>query len=157
MFEYKLSWWEKIYFPCLRFGRKFNPKDRYRDVKHFIQRGRRGYDDTTWWNIDHHLDKILPPMLRKLAKDGIGFHPLEDTDYEKMQINDDNWRAEAKRWENALLKAANDIEAYYKHDEKDFPKTKKAQEKYIRDRQASIEHTKEGMHFVAEHFLSLWD
>ena len=151
-FELEYTLWEKIYYPCYRFINRFNPKDRYRDVKYFIQRGKRGYDDTTWWNVNNHLYLILPPLLRKLAKDGWGVPSSLDIIETNTQFN-----ARAKEWKQQLNKAADDIEACYKHEQKDFPRTKKARDKYFKDGLDSAKQTKEGMKFVAEHFFDLWD
>jgi len=44
------------------------PMDFYRDVKWFIQRGRRGYSDRDRWDIDFYLTSIIVPMVKNLKE-----------------------------------------------------------------------------------------
>lgn len=47
--------------------------DYYREVKWFIQRGRRGYADCDVWSVDGYLTRIVPQMLETLRKNAIGY------------------------------------------------------------------------------------
>lgn len=143
MTEFKLSTWQKIYYPCYRFANRFNLKDRYRDVKWFILRGKNGWATPDAWSADYYLYKIIPPMLRQIA-DGMSYPGLPPYDT-------------PKKWSKALLGAADDIEAYYLHDEAPFPTDKKGQTKYFADRQKAIKRTEQGIQFVADNFFDLWD
>lgn len=136
---------EKIWYPIYRFWDDYSPKQLYRKAKYFYQRGRRGWSDRDWWSTDYYLKSVIPAMLRKYAKDGISYpgrYPFET----------------AESWHKALLKAADDIEAYYIFDEKDHDlSTKEAIEQYHVESQAAQKRTQEGMQFVTDNFLSLWD
>ena len=44
------------------------PGDLYRELKWFIQRGKRGWSDRDGWSIDWHLSEILPAMLKNLKE-----------------------------------------------------------------------------------------
>lgn len=141
--DYKLTKWQKIYYPTYRLVNKFNPKDRTRDVKHLVQRAKRGWADSDMWSADYYLASIIPPMLRKLAV-GNSYPGLPPYDT-------------AKKWAKACNQAADDIEAFYEQDKKDFPKTKKAQDKYFNDMKIAQERTLRGMKFVSDNFFDLWD
>lgn len=155
MDAYKLSRWEKLYYPCYRFMKKFSPVDNYLSVKHFIQRGINGYDDTTWWNIDYHLYETLPPMLRKLAKQGIGVpaHIIEKS----KEYDDSQLEILLKKWHEQLYNAANDIEAFWEYDALIMPQSKKARDKFMEGHKRAHERSKAGMHFVADNLFGLWD
>lgn len=140
----QLNLWEKAYYPVYRFWDKYNPKQLCREAVYIKQRVNRGWSDKDWWSMDYYLRDIIPPMLRKYAKDGVGYPGVGPYDT-------------PKKWEKALLKAADDIEAWHKHKEKNFPKTKKAQDKYFEDSKKAQERTKRGISFVANNFLNLWD
>lgn len=140
--------WQKIYYPCYRFYYEYNPKQLYREAKYFIQRGKRGWSDRDWWGTNYYLKDVIPPMLRKQANDGVGYPGILPYDT-------------ANKWEKALLKAADDIEAFFIFEEKPLPKnfknSEKARDKYYASSKKAQERTKSGMHFVAENFLNLWD
>lgn len=42
-------------------------------VKWFIQRGKRGYADCDWWNMNYYLVGIIIPMLNDLKKNKHGY------------------------------------------------------------------------------------
>jgi len=42
-------------------------------IKWFIQRGKRGYSDYDWWEMDTYLTSIILPMLRRLRANSCGF------------------------------------------------------------------------------------
>jgi hypothetical protein len=134
-----------VWFPVRHFVTKLSPKGAVREVKYFVQRGQRGWSDRDWWSTDYYLLKILPPILRKYATDGVSYPGTVDYDT-------------PEKWSAALLKAADDIEAYFIYDEhRNFPKTKKAQYKYHEENRKAQARTTAGMQFVVDNFLSLWD
>lgn len=135
---------EKLYYPLWRFWYNYNPKQLYRSARYFIQRGNRGWSDRDWWSTHDYLTDIIPPMLRKQATHGIGYPGVLPYDT-------------PKKWSKILLEAADDIEAYRKHDELDFPNTKEEQEQYFINGEKAYKRTQKGMHFVAENFGHLWD
>jgi len=42
--------------------------DSFREIKWFIQRGKRGYADSDLWSLDYYLSGWLPDALRELKK-----------------------------------------------------------------------------------------
>lgn len=105
-----------------------------REIKWFIQRGRRGYADCDWWDFDTYLSDMIPKALKAFVKEGIGY-----PGYKPMDT--------PQKWKKALKKMARGFEA---HNEIGyFPrgaKLKKLQKEY-----------KEGMELFVEHFGHLWD
>jgi hypothetical protein len=55
-------------------------------VKCFYQRGKRGWSDEDWWNLDSYLCTLLPQMLRRLKEKAHG-HPCHEeiTSFEHWQ------------------------------------------------------------------------
>lgn len=133
-----------------------------REIKWFYQRGTRGWADYDAWSIDCYVAKIIPPMVRKIMKDGYGT-PFDLTERE---------------WHNILKKIAHGFEAYLAIDDAPYTliyngdgKKKKAlvQNNYSmgwRDykiktndklkRKLESEY-KSGMELFVKHFGNLWD
>lgn len=44
-----------------------------RRIRWFVQRGKRGYADCDWWNMDSYLVSIILPMLKRMKADEIGY------------------------------------------------------------------------------------
>jgi hypothetical protein len=59
-----------------------NPRRAYREIKWFIQRGRRGWADCDVWGLDDYLSRWLPDALRRLkkTKQGVPGSLFEDAD-----------------------------------------------------------------------------
>ena len=110
--------------------------DLWRDLKAFVQRGRRGYADCDVWNLDDYLQAWLPAALRKLASDNCGY-PVA------FEENPDDW-------EKALLQMADGFDSLYKLNEEmpvpDSPIERELLEKWER-----------GSKLFIKHFGSLWD
>lgn len=49
------------------------PMEIYTWIKHFIQRGSRGFADCDCWSIDSYLCEIIPNMLRQLKRNTHGY------------------------------------------------------------------------------------
>jgi hypothetical protein len=79
-----------------------------RDIKHFIQRGRRGYADCDTWGINHYLADIVPKMIRDMEKYHHGC-PMDF--FDEPTSSCDRWSKElikyAEGWE-AIGKVLND-------------------------------------------------
>ena len=76
-------------------------KDLYLDVKYFIHRGRHGWADMDWFNLDSYLLHILPDMLEELANKSYG--------YSETFINADGNKVgnmTPEDWKNYLLEIA---------------------------------------------------
>ena len=67
-----------------------------REIKYFIQRGRRGYADCDCWGIDSYLIKIVPLMLRQMGKYQSGC-PFDFFDKENKNNECARWRAELEK------------------------------------------------------------
>lgn len=63
----------------LVFHQHFNPRDYWRDVKSFWQRGHRGWADRDVWDFRHYLCEVIPAAIDHLrqTKHGIPMH-VED-------------------------------------------------------------------------------
>lgn len=118
------------------------------NIKHYHQRGKRGWADIDAWDIDSHLVEVLPPMLRHVANKGISYPGRYPYDTHK-------------KWKKALLIAADDIEAYSKLEEKRLPKDfgidPNVTKQYHKDCKKAAERTTKGMKFIAKNFFDLWD
>lgn len=135
MIEYKLTRWQKIYYPTYRFARKFNPRDRYFDVKHLYQRANRGWSFRDTWSMDSYLAEIIPKQLRHLADTTHSYPGLKPYD-------------SPEKWEAALRTTADDIEQY----------------SIVMDMTGTLEEMKiaqkrveKGMSWIAKNFFDLWD
>lgn len=102
------SKWVDLYYVFYRFFHNSpygNPRQAYREVKWFIQRGRRGYADCDVWSIDHYINGWMPAALRRLkdTKQGLPcsiFEP-EDCGEDGHPSEEGTERAQA-RW-NAIM------------------------------------------------------
>jgi len=123
----------------------------FRNIKYFIQRGRRGYSDEDLWGFNDYLCKIIPPALRHL-KNGTG-------------CPGDLWDGKAKndechKWDEILEEMAQGFEATEEignpkmmwvekdkwEQEVDVLKYKQLNKKYNR-----------GMDLFKKYFMNLWD
>ena len=99
----KLKLWEKHYYPCYRLCNKVRLFPR--EVKWFIQRGKRGYADCDCWGIDSYLVDIIPKMIKQLKKYQAG---VPTCMYANTTIdNQYNWTDEEsevarERWDRVL-------------------------------------------------------
>ena len=82
-----------------------NPRQAYREIKWFIQRGRRGWADCDTWSLDSYLSGWLPGALLHLKKykHGVPCSVIEPSDCDEHGNTSDEGieRAEA-RW-NAIM------------------------------------------------------
>ena len=63
------SRWERALRPFWRARREWAPRYVVRKLQWGCQRWRRGFSDRDVWNADHHLARIIPPMMRQLSRD----------------------------------------------------------------------------------------
>ncbi len=83
----------------------------FRSVKWSCQRALRGYSDYDCWSVDSYLIRLIPSMLRQLARDTHGT-PLQ---YEK---NPEEWSNELCRIAE-LLERSNEDNDYFDNPYKD--------------------------------------
>ena len=57
------------------------PKDCTNAVRHFIQRGMRGYSDRDAWNLNSHLMRVIAGCTSTMVEGHFG-HPIDITDDE---------------------------------------------------------------------------
>ncbi len=113
------------------------PGDRLREIKWFIQRGRRGYADRDLWSLDWYLSDWMPKALRQLKKHHMGYPGMEGAN------TDSEWKA-------ILEKMAIGFEASNKQNEMVIPPTSKTYKKL----QKQID---EGLNLFVKWYGSLWD
>ena len=91
--------WDGIYYPCWRVFDKIRyfPKE----VKWFIQRGKRGWSDCDSWNVYSHIAEILPSMLKKMKEDNHGYPSAmyDDNEWEHTDAED---KAAKEKWGKIL-------------------------------------------------------
>lgn len=109
-------------------------------IKHFIQRGIRGWSDEDIWGFDYYLISIISPALRRLAQTTIG-HPGDLTITE---------------WKKILNKIADGLEAPNKEDEKYLHEAVDLNKQRILDVRA-YKKQDEAIKLLAKYFLDLWD
>ncbi len=146
-----MPWWETAYYSIRRFV--LAPLDWPREIKYFIQRGRRGYADCDIWSIDGYLQSWLPQALRQLAKTTHACPPeLWDDDAPEGE--------DMKRWIEVLNDMANKLEASYKwenSDHQDFIDGKQDWKEYQRLGEVAEKQTQEGLELLKKWFSYLWD
>ena|ERR1700756_4663120 len=143
----KLNWFqEHIYYPLYRTWNKIT--DIPTNIKEYHHRGKHGWAESDAWSVDNHLVKIIPPMLRQMADANNSYPGRYPYDT-------------AKKWQKALLLAADDIEASDKFDDEHLPKgfgsDDAVTQQYLKDKKKAYERTLKGMKFVAKNFFDLWD
>ncbi len=113
------------------------PGDRLREVKWFIQRGRRGYADFDLWSLDWYLADWMPKALRQLKKNHNGYPGIEGAN------SDAEWKA-------ILEKMARGFEAINKQSDLLYGPSTKTYKKL----QKTID---EGLGLFVKWYGSLWD
>lgn len=153
--DIKIHWYQEIYYWFYR--RIDTIKSIPREIKWFIQRGRRGYADCDVWSFDWYLTEMIPKALRQLEKHHCGC-PTEL--YDETKIDNECWKWEqilkeiakgfdeihkvvsSKHWDKLLEPSWSDPEDGIKAHEKD----KKSKEQF-----------KKSMDLFVKYFTSLWD
>lgn len=126
-----------------------------KEIKYFIQRGKRGYAENDLWSFDDYLCDIIPLALRELKKRSSGCSSFL---WDEEKTNNECWK-----WQEILEEIAQGFEAakaitrlnyfrfikredgYYIY-EIDEEKLKMLTQKYER-----------GMKLFKDFFLNLWD
>ena len=142
----------------------------FRQFKWAYQRITRGYSDPDWYDADTHLSKLIAQMLRKLAKDGMGYPGNEEFPTYESWANHLNEIASLLEYSNSEL--PNEYEEAWLNtwDKKDFLKTineeqspedKEITQKYL-DKEVyndnkKIEARKKAWAMLDPIFEQLWD
>jgi hypothetical protein len=103
-----------FYYPLYRLVKYHNPAQLCREVKWFLQRGKKGWSDRDIWSLDNYLSGWLPDALRRLkeTKHGIpsGMFEAEDCDADGNPSEAGMERGEA-RWDAIMDKMIAGFEA----------------------------------------------
>lgn len=128
-------WYWQIYFPITNF-----PKQ----VKEFIQRGKRGYSDKDLWSFDVYLANIIRDGLRDLAENNHGYPGK----YKSIE-----------QWNKKLNKTADAFDLWLKYfNMDDVPNTEISKTtSYWKKRQKKVEKNKEELHEFIEDLGNYWD
>ncbi len=110
------------------------PRYWFKEVKWFIQRGKRGYADCDAWNLDSYLEGWLPEALDKIRKDGMSY-PMG---------------MKPKEWNKILKEMAKGFRAMYDADtDENYKGAKKIEE--------AIKLEKKSLELFSKYFNNLWD
>lgn len=128
----------------------------FKEIKYFIQRGRRGWSDRDAWDIDQYIAEMIPPMVRRIAKNGMGC-PQEF--YDNTCKND-----ECHKWNDTLEEIAQGFEAAVQIKNLSrycrWLKTPEGLYDHVyekgRDKQLAKKFDR-GMELFSKYFLNLWD
>jgi len=80
---------EQTYYSIERFFVRIIDFFRY-DIKHFFQRGAKGWSDRDWWCYPFHISTITVGCLKRLKKDGHGVPTWGDDKTEKQAVKEWN-------------------------------------------------------------------
>jgi hypothetical protein len=176
-------WYTKTY-NSLRYFFKHTigtPRDWYKEVKWFIQRGRRGWADRDTWSLDWYLSGWMPDALRHLknTKHGVPSAMFEGEDCATDGNPSEEGMARASaRWDAAMDKMIAAFEAHRRMGDFSYEEElgeyqfsrpigvsvdaweKLSDERHDKQqllikRDELIE--KEGLELFVKHFHSLWD
>jgi hypothetical protein len=120
-------------------------------IKWGWQRISRGYDDRAVWNLNYHLAKIIPQILKKLKEDKVGipgfcFEGLPYEDENTYSHSEESMKIAEERWDAVLDEIITGFEVYgtlwelpYEQEREEYKKVERA------------------LDLLKEHFESLWD
>lgn len=147
---FNVYWWIRI------FG---FPMNLYREIKWFIQRGKRGFSDRDVWSIDWYLGEILPKMLKQLKK--------TQTILPTWEYGNEPEEVAQKRWNNILDNMIYTFETEHKLSETNLLYTTVKNRNRIEKigkyvgipvmTKEECERYRKGWYYFQKHFKSLWD
>ena len=162
-------WYMDTYWSIYRFFRwhkVFHPIEMYREVKYFIQRGRRGWSDRDAWSLDYYLTSWMPEALGYIRKHKHGV-PIDM--YDAKDVNDygnpskDGQAAAEARWDLPIGQMISGFEAARRIVDTDYPElqedigSKKWIKEYKRLTKRDEKIMNEGMKLFVKHLFDLWD
>ena len=127
-----------------------------KQIKFFIQRGRRGYADCDVWNVHSYLSDLLPKMLRQLS---VGYGCPSDL-YDKKATNN-----ECHKWTEIIEEIAQGFEAaqfldkmkYHKWVDSKTSKGAKTLEIDYESLENARKKLDRGLELFKKYYLNLWD
>lgn len=176
-------WLVEAYYAVWRFFHYGwgNPCNAYRDIKGFLQRGKRGYADCDVWSLDSYLNSWLPAALRRLkaTKQGVPSRVFEPEDCgEDGSPSEEGMKRAETRWNDILDQMIVGFEAgrrmeegLYEEELGEYPMEKKAGVsaeawlKICKDRRLAVAELtrrdealfKGGLQLFIDFYGSLWD
>lgn len=132
-----LNFFQDIYYDINR--KKNIPEDKYREIKWFIQRGKRGYSDRDVWGFYDYLTKVIVGGLKDLKKQVHG-SPSGFCNVHGIDLEGES--PETKKWKRTIDKMLWTFEAIEKienhewnpvYNEKDREELKKFVRRYNRN------------------------
>ncbi len=108
----KLEWLEEnIWWPIERVLEK--PGEILREIKWFIQRGKRGWADSDAWSLNCYLSDWIPDALRCIKKHQGGC----PSSLANIKSTDKQWKKAQKKWDIILNQIIKGFEASKKQDD----------------------------------------
>lgn len=150
---------ETIYYPLWR-GLDYI-KNIPRKTKWFFQRGFRGYDDTSYWDIGDYLGGEIIRHLkhfRKMKRFGVPADMCVDEDGKEISVEEGE-----KKWNEIIDKMISGFEgmvtdATFKEPWKLYYEEKKiSKEEWLKREKEEYEKNKKDAMLFVEHFHGLWD
>ena len=146
--DIKIPWWEEyILWPLERI--KDWPVGKIREIKWFIQRGRRGWSEEDMWSLDNYLSYIISESLGELAKTSCCY-PAD-----KRFPNRKEW----KKWLKEMSYTFNEYIKLDNHDliEQPDDPTNKQMEEIWKQEEKEVKRIKKKMHELIDCWEYLWD
>ena len=144
------------------------PFEWYINTKHFIQRGKRGYADCDYWNLDYYIAEVMAPMLKQLkespmrgipnnllVKHGLNDETEWNEKAESLAVEEYNKIFDDMIWTfQTCIDVGNDGKMLYiesKNEDEEFIKNYNMLTKEEMDR------LKQGFDYFRDYFFDLWD
>jgi len=144
------------------------PGDTYREIKYFIQRGKRGYSDRDGWGMHSYTAEIILAMLKKLKENDYSI-PSCITHVDGKEVY--TFEEGKKKWDDILdtmiftwditVKVDDNITIFYTSDPKQIAFFDEMKKKYPNSYRILTKEEQErydlGWKLFKDHFFSLWD
>ena len=130
-------------------------KCRCREIKWFIQRGKRGYSDKDVWAFDSYIAGMISNGIRTLEDH---HHGCPSELWDESRVNNECWK-----WEEILEEIAQGFEASQKICDMDYFFAEENEDglyEHKIDKKRLEQLTKKykrGMELFSEHFMSMWN
>lgn len=158
------------------------PGDTYRNIKYFIQRGKRGYSDRDVWGLQHYMTDVMINSLKDL-KGQLHGYPCGQNNVQSIQTDDkeEEGMIEWKRildeiiWTFETITKINDHNWYMVDDERSrkrmekfvksmnepeddplFPEIPQKTDHYLMTKEENKRY-KQGWKYLQQYWFSLWD
>lgn len=136
------TWRYRLTRPFWWAWHNYNPRELRRKVRWGVQRWRRGYSDLDVWNADHHLARIIPPMMRQLS------HELHGVPGTILAEYDGDVEVAVTEWRRIMETVAVGFESWMKIND-EYPTGERLEELNRR--------WEEGSALLIKHFGAFWD